>query len=362
MPSVQSGQVVKRSSRWGARWYDQDGVRRFRGGFETKSAAREWVDAKVKGVSALRRGDPVALKRQTIPTFDELADEYLAQHSGQANTISGLRGWLQPARQKWGPLPVNRITVAEVALWRRTLSSGSAWHYTRALRQTLAYAVRTRVLDDNVAQAVPNPQPQPREVQAFVSPADVEAIAAELDPLFAAIPVFAAWTGLRPEEWIALERGDIDRIRRIVHIRRVFTDGELKHHGKQRGSLRAVPLPLRALQALDERPARLDTPLLFPGRAGGYLSLSNFRVLDWKPALRAAGVEYRSPYALRHTYASWSIAAGVGLFELARVMGTSLQQVDKTYGHLLPDSLDRARTALDAYGNDAAVKAEGGSR
>lgn len=64
----------------------------------------------------------------------------------------------------------------------------------------------------------------------------------------------------------------------------------------------------------------------------------------------AAGIEYRPPYALRHTYAAWSIAAGVGLFELSRVMGTSLQQLDKTYGHLLPDSLDRARTALDTFG------------
>jgi hypothetical protein len=29
-------------------------------------------------------------------------------------------------------------------------------------------------------------------------------------------------------------------------------------------------------------------------------------------------------YALSHTYASWAIAAGVGLFELFRLMGTSL--------------------------------------
>jgi len=60
-------------------------------------------------------------------------------------------------------------------------------------------------------------------------------------------------------------------------------------------------------------------------------------------------LEYRPPYALRHSYASWSIAAGVGLFELSRLMGTSVDQIDKTYGHLLPDALDRARAALDAF-------------
>jgi hypothetical protein len=30
-------------------------------------------------------------------------------------------------------------------------------------------------------------------------------------------------------------------------------------------------------------------------------------------------------------------------------MGTSTEQIDKTYGHLLPDSLDRARTARDLF-------------
>jgi hypothetical protein len=30
-------------------------------------------------------------------------------------------------------------------------------------------------------------------------------------------------------------------------------------------------------------------------------------------------------------------------------MGTSVEQIDKTYGHLLPDALDRTRQALDSF-------------
>jgi hypothetical protein len=30
-------------------------------------------------------------------------------------------------------------------------------------------------------------------------------------------------------------------------------------------------------------------------------------------------------------------------------MGTSVEQIGKTCGHLLPDALDRTRTALDAF-------------
>ena len=47
--------------------------------------------------------------------------------------------------------------------------------------------------------------------------------------------------------------------------------------------------------------------------------------------------------------AAFTIAAGVSLFELARFMGTSVDQIDKTYGHLLPDALERTRQALDAF-------------
>ena len=85
-------------------------------------------------------------------------------------------------------------------------------------------------------------------------------------------------------------------------------------------------------------PSRVDTPLLFPGARGGHLDLHNFRERHWKAALRAAGLEYRRPYDLRHTYATFSIAAGISLFALARRMGTSLEMIDKTYGHLAPDA------------------------
>ena len=46
------------------------------------------------------------------------------------------------------------------------------------------------------------------------------------------------------------------------------------------------------------------------------------------------------------------------MYDLARFMGTSVDQIDKTYGHLLPDSLERTRSALDAFIDDARAEAE----
>jgi integrase len=94
---------------------------------------------------------------------------------------------------------------------------------------------------------------------------------------------------------------------------------------------------------------RIDTPALFTTMNGTLIDLHRFRARHWTPALRAAGLDHRGPYAMRHTFASWAIAAGLPTFEIAATMGTSLEQLSITYAHLLPDSADRARATLDAY-------------
>jgi hypothetical protein len=55
------------------------------------------------------------------------------------------------------------------------------------------------------------------------------------------------------------------------------------------------------------------------------------------------------------------IAAGIATFEIARMAGTSVLQIEKTYGHLLADAVDRGRMALDAFDNKAAEAAGGGN-
>ena len=75
---------------------------------------------------------------------------------------------------------------------------------------------------------------------------------------------------------------------------------------------------------------------MFPGPAGGLLNLNNFHRREWRPAIETSGVaEPARPYDLRSTFASNALAAGVTVFELARVMGTSVAMIERHYGALL---------------------------
>ena len=347
MPPMQRGQAYRlASNRWGLRYY-ADGARRRQSPFPSKSAAlahyRDVIEPQL-------RGEPVPLPELTLSAFVPV---YLERHAAgvRARTIDALRWRLGVATEAFGDVPLRDLErmSGEVASWRATLPERSRFAITAALRQALGAAVSWGYMSANPAKlAGPNRQPPPRAVRAFTV-AEVEAIGAELSPMYAALPIFAAATGLRPEEWQALGRRDVDRRARMLNVRRTVSSGEVAELGKTTRSRRQVPLSRRALDALDALPARLDTPLLFSAPEGGLLNLDNFRRREWAPAIGASGV--RRPariYDLRSTFASNALAAGVAIHALAAIMGTSVRMIERHYGALLDGAGPEIAARLDA--------------
>lgn len=285
MPSVQRGSVFKLAGgQWAYRLAsDEHGERRQVGGFKTKGEARAACDRHVARVL-----DPFTVTHRD-PTLAELVDDYLDQHQADPATIAKLRRQFRQATAAFGERKLSELHARDLSVWRARLSEGSRHDLFRALRQVLEQAVRWHWLDENPARIVKNPKPRRAEIVPFESWAEVEAVAAELDPRFAAIPLFAAGTGLRPEEWTALERRDIDRRESVVYVRRVYSQGRLKQCAKSSRQRRRVPLRRRVIDALEASPPRLDTPLLFPAARGGYIESEKWRRDHWAPAVRAAG-------------------------------------------------------------------------
>src|SRR5215211_6175197 len=312
-----------------------------RGGFVSERDAAEALERELE---RLRREQRVARSL----TLGQLVEAYLAQHDVDQVTIEKLRGLLGKAVAVFGDRPVGELRSEEIGAWRIALSPGYRFDATQALRQVLARAVLWGMIDLNPAKrGVDNPSPRRREQRPFESWAELEAVAANLAPRYGPMVIFAAATGLRPAEWLALERRDIDPHARVVYVRRSFTKGRLKCT-KTEASRRAVPLQAIALDALDRQPTSPHSPLLFPAERGGYLDLHNFRNREWKPAQRAAEIEpLRRIYDLRHTFATFALRAGISTFDLSRYMGASLTMIDRHYGHLARDGREHAIRLLD---------------
>ena len=312
-----------------------------RGGFASERDAAEALERELEQVRRERR-----VSRSL--TLAELVDAYLAQHDVEQVTIEKLRWLLGKAVAVFGERPVGELRSEEVAAWRIALSPGYRFDATQALRQVLARAVLWGMLDVNPRKlGVDNPSPRRREQRPFESWAELDAIAAHLSPRYRPMVIFAAATGLRPAEWLALEWRDIDLEARVVYVHRSFTKGRLKCP-KTEASRRAVPLQTIGIEAIKRLPPHPHSPLLFPAERGGYLDLHNFRNREWKPAQLAAGIEpLRRVYDLRHTFATFALRAGISTFDLSRYMGASLTMIDRHYGHLARDGREHAIRLLD---------------
>jgi integrase len=332
MPAEARGHVRKLpSGKWQLRYYDRKGVRHSGGAFPTKSGAwthyRDVIEPELKGRLVARRD----------LTYSELVETFLERHAivAKPRTITELRWRLKQSEERFGEIRLVELEgmADEIAGYAVTLSERLRYPLMAAFRQALEAGVRYGHMTRNPAKlAGPNPMPTPREIRVY-TPDELEAIVSELGPLGAAAVKFAAATGLRPAEWAAIERRDVDKVRRLVFVR-----GTKTHKSR-----REVPLTASALAALDEVPPRIDSRYVFttsrkvPGsNEPGPFDVANFRRRAWAPAIDSAGIAKPARvYDLRSTFISNALANGLTVFETARVAGTSVKMIEAHYGALL---------------------------
>jgi integrase len=257
---------------------------------------------------------------------------------------------LDRACWQFGQYEFEELRPEHIGAWRAEMPAPTRWQATQAIRQVASWAVRWEFASRNPFEHVPNPRPLTREVAIFPSWDEVERVSDALHGSLRLLPIIGAGCGLRPGELLGLSWRDIDINGARLTVRHRVVDGAIVEGGKTRRSRRTVQIRERVVQALLHAREADDDRLIFRTRSGSPYDLRNLRKRAWRPALAVAGLaaSYRM-YDLRHTYAAWSLRAGVSAYQLSRRMGTSLAMIDATYGHLVADADEHERSLLDTW-------------
>jgi integrase len=130
---------------------------------------------------------------------------------------------------------------------------------------------------------------------------------------------------------------------------------------KTPNSRRTIPLPPPLVPQLKAHVAgRPSDDRVFKSRMGNALNHSNVRSMCWLPALAKARLNGLTVtpriHDLRHTYASWHIAAGTDIFTTSRLLGhESTETTTKRYSHVMPSQYTAAANAIASVFEEGTV-------
>ncbi len=366
-----AGQIIKRGDRtWLVRIFigrDGRGKRRYlnktvRG---NKKDAEAYLSKTLTEISTETFIEPSPI------TLDEYFDKWLeaaARPRVSQRTADGYEALLKrylreplghKRLSKLQPLDIQRVYGGMLA---RGLSARVIRHTHSALHSALRQAVKWGIIARNPSDLVELPK-VPHKESRVLSPGEavhfLEAAAAMPHGL---IFEFALLTGMRPEEYLALQWADVDFGRSTSTVRRAL----IRHKGswsfqepKTARSRRTIFLPAPLLQKLaahrrKQAAQRLQIgslwqahDLVFCSETGTPLSIPNLTYRYFRPILEKAELPRIRLYDLRHSCATLLLIAEENPKVVSERLGhsTIVLTLD-TYSHVLPTMQQGATAKL----------------
>lgn len=330
---------------------------------------------KVGGEAARQVLRARASKAHDMPTLREWTERYLDPDSGlltgiEPGTRAGYRSIAERSfLQILGDYPLDAIEKVDVGRWvawqeaqpstrsrGQNVAAKTVRNYHGLLSAVFAAAVDQKLRTDNPAFKTRLSKGLKRE-GVFLSREEFATLEHFIPARYKPLVLFLAGTGTRWGEATAVTWGDINLSATppTVRIEKAWKKAEngapVLKHPKSQKSKRTVSLWPEIVAALGRR--RPGDQLVFQSeRTGTHLWYGPFRSRIWVPAVNAANDAERCAAAgltpigkrpnihdLRHTHASWLIAAGAPLpYVQARLGHEDIQTTVNLYGHLLPDA------------------------
>lgn len=317
---------------------------------------------------------PNAAKFAAVPGQTKTVETYLtdwlksAEKHVKASTLDGYRKVVDNLLiPKFGQVMLASWRRPDVKAWLEdmTCSNKRLANIQSVIRKALDDAVEDEDLESNFMKGYCYQKKEPPKDEDDIdpfTPDEQAAILAKCPPEFANQVAFSLWTGLRPSELIALNWSDIDFVRGRIVVRKAITQaskGKVEDTKTSSGR-REVKILAPAAAALKAQKPRTflagDPVFRNPGTGERWTGDQQIRDL-WVRVLKLAGVRYRWPYQMRHTYASMMLSAGEHPMWVAKQMGhKDWTMIAKIYGKWMPAA------DLDAGGKAEALFAPAQTR
>ncbi len=303
-------------------------------------------------------------------TISEISEEWLSLKSAdiRSSTLKKYRDTMRVILNLYGPnRSVKTLSVRSIDGLRMDIMKGRTSRTTNTYLAVLSYllqhAHKYGYTKEDFSQLK-----YVKTTQQEINPFNID----EVNRVIAAcrfdqhknMLTLMAYTGMRTGELCALAWEDIDLVKGTALIRRSVTNNHQLKTTKT-DKERIIYLLPPAIEALKSqklatfmRPAKevlveltdktnrteiisfVFNPsdiLSSSSKSDVFLSTTVNKI--WREASRRAGVQYRSVYNLRHTYASWMLTSGVNISYLAKQMGHSnFMMIAKVYGRWMDDS------------------------
>jgi integrase len=335
--------------------------------FKLKRDAELWLAAEEVAKASSTWVSPA----QSKVTVGAWADQWLAgqahlKQSAQARYRGIAQKYVKP---RWGTVPLNRVTHADVVAWLSSLTGGlsasSVRHIHRTLSLILELAVRDGRLTKNPAHGV-KLQKLPQPGKRYLDRDEVFRLAdsaGEHGEQYRALILLLAFCGLRWGEAAGLKVGRVDPMRRKLIVAETLIDdkttGALVWESPKNHAAREVYMPPFLADELAQVVAgKGQDELVFVTNRGKPLSNGNFRRYVFDQAAADAGLAGITPHVLRHTAASLAVSAGANVKAVQRMLGhASAAMTLDVYAGLFDSDLEGLADRMGAaYGHQAGTR------
>jgi len=288
----------------------------------------------------------------------------LANKALSPSTYDGYVKALNSERMKfWRDKTLTEATPSVLREWVRSLD------VTAKFARNLLTPLRS-VFDDALNDELITVNPFERIALAKLLRETAKASEYEVDPFDSAErakvlekaraderPLLAFWlnTGLRPGELMALRWGKVDFVHNTARIDTNLV-AKTEKLPKTEAGIRDVDLNAPALEALQAQKAFSflagEHVFLNPRTGKAWETDAQLRKTMWQPLCLRAGVRYRNPYQLRHTFASALLTGdgtrpGANPWYVAQQLGhVDVTMVFQTYGKFISSDYQRPRLQL----------------